>query len=66
MLDIRFNMDTTMGPGERFVHAFFAVFDALDAFEDRPLALSRLIYTTTLFYYDHGEPLSSAEQIQLL
>ncbi|KAL6893024.1 hypothetical protein HDV57DRAFT_483660 [Trichoderma longibrachiatum] len=61
-------MDNTnsMTPGERFARQFCAVFDSLEATTTRPLALSRLIYTTTLFYYDNGEPLSSAEQVQVL
>ncbi|KAH0492739.1 hypothetical protein TgHK011_007680 [Trichoderma gracile] len=55
---------TPMGPGERFAREFCAVFDSIEASTTRPLALSRLIYTTTVFYYEEGEPLSSAEQIQ--
>jgi hypothetical protein len=57
---------STMSPGERFAREFCAVFDSLESITTRPLALSRLIYTTTVFYYDNGEPLSSAEQIEVL
>ncbi|TFB07811.1 hypothetical protein CCMA1212_000611 [Trichoderma ghanense] len=59
-------METPMGPGQRFARQFLEVFDSLEALESRPLALSRLLYTTTLFYYDNSVPLSSAEQIQIL
>ncbi|KAL6875090.1 hypothetical protein J3F83DRAFT_771376 [Trichoderma novae-zelandiae] len=35
-------MNTTAGPGERFVNAFFEVFDSASAIASRPLAISRL------------------------
>ncbi|KAL7817149.1 hypothetical protein V8C26DRAFT_428757 [Trichoderma gracile] len=50
---------TPMGPGERFAREFCAIFDSIEASTTRPLALSRLIYTTTVFYYEEGEPLSN-------
>ncbi|OTA02982.1 hypothetical protein A9Z42_0034060 [Trichoderma parareesei] len=36
-----------MSPGERFAREFCALFDSLESITTRPLALSRLIYTTT-------------------